>query len=548
MWPFVAALVAVAVAVAAILIGKPFGGPSSASSGSSAPVGRTASISLVGRTITVRPNVHPVIPANAITYASPDSETVSITPSGPLTKEAVVKLALNKPPRPGQVVAVLTSESPTGPWEYLPGTVIDGGRYVQATVHHLSFFSTLLVNVQAVINDLKGAFNEFTDDAFSNASQPSCDNNSAATQGGYSVTMSNKGNTVLGCLGMENGQRVLKVVNNRRYPLLVSHNLPVVGGSSSGDVFQKSSSLLNLGDVLIYPQDEVDFGATLQPGQSGTVAGDYAPVANYMYALSAGIDAWETIVTRGGTAENPSQVMDAVDEDLTIDSCRAAAMSGDIQSIQGACMSSDVIGQLFGTFWGIVAGLVQNVSTFYGWVHSVLNAFVDSIDGRATFDVKVIRAASSPTDTLSSFLGYWGVHDGQLCVGSLLPVDGPGSKITTTPPCDGSTNWGWTSAWGCDAQTSDGTEVCMQYYTVQFTSNPDGSVTGTIAGNPIYVDVNGNVVNPSTNVFQAFKPGDTFTLRHADTGLLTVTYPGGSSGYFCNYNTISAANRPKCGA
>jgi hypothetical protein len=547
-WPFVAALVAVAVAVAAILVGKPFGGSSSASSGSSAPVGRTASISLVGRTITVRTHVYPAIPANAIKYASPDSETVSITPSGPLTKEAVVKLALNKPPRPGQAVAVLTSESPTGPWEYLPGTVINGGRYVQTTVHHLSFFSTMLIDVQAVINDLKGAFNEFTDNAFSNASQPSCDNNSAATQDGYSVSVSNKGNTVLGCFGIENGQRVLKVVNNRRYPLLVAHSLPVVGGSSSGDVFQESSSLLNLGDALIYPQDEVDFGATFQPGQSGMVAGDYAPVANYMYALSAGIDAWETIVTRGGTTENPSRVMDAVDEDLTIDSCRAAAMSGDIQSVQGACMSSDVIGQLFGTFWGIVAGLVQNVSTFYGWVHSVLNAFVDSIDGRATFEVKVVRAASSPTDTLSSYLGYWAAHDAQLCVGSLLPVDGPGSQITTTPPCDGSTNWGWTSVWGCDAQTSDGTEVCMQYYTVQFTSNPDGSVTGTIAGNPIYVDVNDNVVNPSTNTFQAFKPGDTFTLRHADTGLLTVTYPDDLSGSFCNYNTVSAANRPKCGA
>ena len=148
---------------------------------------------------------------------------------------------------------------------------------MQATVHHLSFFSTLLVNVQAVISDLKGAFNEFTDDAFSNASQPACDNNSAATQGGYSVSVSNKGNTVLGCFGMENGQRVLKVVSNRRYPLLVAHSLPVVGGNSSGDVFQKASSLLNLGDALIYPQDEVDFGATLQPGQSGTVAGITLP-------------------------------------------------------------------------------------------------------------------------------------------------------------------------------------------------------------------------------------------------------------------------------
>jgi hypothetical protein len=547
-WLLVAALVAVVVAAAVILVGQPFDRALPAVARQSAPVSRTASISLADKTIALRPHVHPVLPAHADRYASPDSETVRITPSGPLARQAVVKLPLSRPPGPGQVVVVLTSESPTGPWRYLPGTVIDGGRYVQATVRHLSFFSTLLIDVQAVIDDLKGAFSAFTDNAYSNASQPSCADNSVATQGGYSVLVSNKGNTVLGCFGLENGQRVLKVVDNRRYPLLVAHGLPVVGGSSSGDVFQKASSLLNLGDVLIYPQEEVDFGATLQPGQSGAVAGDYAPVANYVYAVSTGVEAWETIVTRGGTADNPSRVMDAVDQAMTIDSCRAAATSGDIQAVQGDCLSPDAIGQMFGKFWGVVAGLVQEVSSFYGWVHSVLNAFVDSIDGRATFDVKVVRAAGAPTSTLSSYLGYWGAHDAQLCLGSVLPIGGPGSKVTTTPPCDGSTGWGWISFWACGAQTSNGTEVCLQYYAVRFAENPNGSVTGTIAGNPIFIDEYGNVVNPVKNVFQAFKEGETFTLAHAGTGLLGMTYQGRSSGYFCNYHIVSAANRPKCGA
>jgi hypothetical protein len=102
----------------------------------------------------------------------------------------------------------------------VPGGLIDGGRYVEATVHHLSFFGAALVDWRALLNDLEGAWNSFTDGAYSNASPPSCDNESEATQDGYSVTQSMKGSTALSCYGVENGQRVLKIVDNRRYPLL----------------------------------------------------------------------------------------------------------------------------------------------------------------------------------------------------------------------------------------------------------------------------------------------------------------------------------------
>ncbi len=406
MWPY-AALVVVAVAAAAILVGKPFGGSSPTA----------ASISLEGTTITVRPHVHPVLPASALKYASPDSETVSISPSGPLTKAAIVKLPLIKPPRPGQVVVVLTSESPNGPWQYLPGTVIDGGRYVESTVHHLSFLSTMLVYVPTVISALKAAFNVVTDNALSNASQPSCANNSAAQQAGYGVQISNKGNVVLGCLDLENGQPVLKLVNNRRYPLIVAHSssLSVVSGSSSGDVFQESASLLNRGDALIYPEGEVDFGATLQPGQSGTVAGDASPAANAMYDLSASIDALEVLITKGGFADNPSATMEAVNEALTVDSCRAGVMSGDPPSVLGGCVNSDVIGLLFGGVWGTIFGLVEDVSSFVGWVRSVLNLFVTSIDGSDTFEVKVVSTASAScsVQALASAAHAYVVSQGQ---------------------------------------------------------------------------------------------------------------------------------------
>lgn len=545
----------VAVVAAALIVAKPFDKPSSSpavaapqTSGvaASRTAGVAATISMPGRIVRNSPGVSPQVPAVGAKYFQRDSQTVSITPSGPLEKQAVVKLRLNSPPQPGEVAAILTSESPNGPWQVLPGTVVDGGRYVEATVSHLSFFSAFLVDWHALLNDLEGAWNSFTDGAYSNASQPSCDNKSAATQDGYSTTVSMKGKTVLWCYGVENGRRVLKIIDNRRYPLLVAHGLPLTGGSSSGDVFQRAASLLNLGDALVYPQDEADFSGTVAAGRWSALAGNYAPVAGYLASLSVGVQAWLAIVTRGNSAKNPSKVMDTVDQMLTLDTCRAAAMGGDASDIQGSCFTPDMFGKVFGAFWGYMLSIVQTVSEFANWVRSTLNAFADSIDGRSSFEITVRHAATA--NALSSFLGYWGVHDGGLCVGSVLPIDGPGSKITATPPCSGSSSVGWTYAWGCGASTSSGVPVCAQYYTVNFTSNSDGSITGTITGNPIYVDANGNVVEQQPSFWQAFKKGDTFTLKHADTGLLTVTYLDGSPGYFCNYSTVSAANRPKCGA
>lgn len=163
-------------------------------------------------------------------------------------------------------------------------------------------------------------------------------------------------------------------------------------------------------------------------------------------------------------------------------------------------------------------------------------------------DISSYLAGHPAPASISSFLGMWGVHDGTLCIGTLLNIDGPGSKIPSTLPCNGSSSWGFTSAWGCNPQTAGLPMVCDQFYTVHFASNANGSITGTIAGNPIYVDTSDEIVPANPNYWQAFKPGETFTLAHAATGLLTVTYPDGSQGYWCNYNAVSAVNRPKCGA
>jgi hypothetical protein len=184
--------------------------------------------------------------------------------------------------------------------------------------------------------------------------------------------------------------------------------------------------------------------------------------------------------------------------------------------------------------WGGAADVVHSLLT--GGESSAIN-----------LNLTAPSTPSSPADTLSSLQGFWYAHDFTVCIGTLLPVDGPGSQITN-PPCDGSSspgspsspNSGWMMLWACLGQSSVGTEVCAQYYTLQFTSNADGSVTGTIAGNPIYVDQNENVVSPGPNFTQLENIGDTFTFIDAGPGVLAVTGPG-VGGNICN-----AANLAKC--
>jgi Putative serine esterase (DUF676) len=147
--------------------------------------------------------------------------------------------------------------------------------------------------------------------------------------------------------------------------------------------------------------------------------------------------------------------------------------------------------------------------------------------------------------SLSNFAGRWFVHDGDLCIGQLLPVDGPGSRIFPgTEPCNGSSNWGYVGFWGCGSITGGSSSCTWQYYTVSLTLNSDGSLTVKIAGNPFYV-INDVIVPPDPSYVPALPIGYAFSLTKADANLLTETDSNGNQVSWCN-NQSTQEQQQRC--
>lgn len=144
--------------------------------------------------------------------------------------------------------------------------------------------------------------------------------------------------------------------------------------------------------------------------------------------------------------------------------------------------------------------------------------------------------------SVDSFAGRWFVHDGDLCIGQLLQVDGPGSEIFPgTEPCSGASNSGYVGFWGCGS----GSNSCTwQYYTVSLTLNSDGSLTVQIAGNPFYV-INDVIVPQDPSYVQPLPIGYAFTLTKADANLLTETDSDGYQVNWCN-NQSTQQQQQRC--
>lgn len=351
------------------------------------------------------------------------------------------------------------------------------------------------------------------------------------------------------CFGMEGGQRVLKTVNNRRYPLLVAHGLPLIAGSSGGDIFQLAARLLSFDGVVVYPQDEADFGATLAQGTWASLHADLGGEAQLLSSLHVGVSALFTILTRFGANDDPTAVAKAIDTMLTLDACRAAL--GSPGAILSACFSPSEIAQAFGG-WGILLAPVAALSSVIDYFHGALNGFVDSFTGRTRYTV-VVSHANPPVPTFADFAGKWGVHDGQLCIGQTLNL-AAAAGTANPPPCSGSGQVGWAGYWmGCaPLDPNNPVPICYQWVNFTVAYNSDGTILATVTGAPIYTTTGLQVVAGYHSPYPWLDNGDTFQIAKVATGLLKTTWlhtagPMGNP-YWCDYQTISAANRNLCGA
>src|SRR5581483_10827490 len=136
----------------------------------------------------------------------------------PLGRTVTVDLPLSRAFQPDTPVVVATRETAAQPWTFLPATLLPGGLVAEFTTTHFSLFGALFTDLGSLASMFKTDFIDGLDGGAtsSGTAAPTCGDEQAARADGYAITSSG-GDTVKWCFGLENGRRVLKVADNRRY-------------------------------------------------------------------------------------------------------------------------------------------------------------------------------------------------------------------------------------------------------------------------------------------------------------------------------------------
>ena len=353
-----------------------------------------------------------------------------IGPDGPLPKRVTIRLPLNHPVPAGErnLVFVFTRESlHSGAWTPLPTKVSGDGRFAAVTVNRLSWFTPLELDVQASLGVMKEVFDSLTGGAYTSPDAPQCPSHTQALQG-YNVV--NQGqDAFLWCFGQNaKGTRIVKVVSNRRYALLLTHQAMSVMSSSVGNYLQAVGRLLSPTGLVLYPRDTATFNADEPPGGFGKVVSDVGGEAQLMSSLDVGLKALLAIVTKFGYSQAPTTAMDILDKTLTVDACRAS--TPDPVAMVANCFSPKELVGAFGPVWGVLLVPLMTVSSVVDYFHGAINGFLDQFNHRSQFGVGVhnITTAtangngggsgggpgsggnSGPAAPTDQFLGKWNHH------------------------------------------------------------------------------------------------------------------------------------------
>lgn len=286
------------------------------------------------------------------------SRTFRLSPSGPLARPQSVRLPLTRRVPLGWAVVVATAETSRGPWTYLPARLSQDRRTAIFTTAHHSLFTVIGEDVSSLLAFFKAQFLDgLSSGATASAGQPSCAGQSAA-RAGYTV-QSSAGPTVYWCFGMDSsGQRILRVVNNRPYPLEIQHPGLAVAEKPAIDYGSLASlSHLFSGHLsILAPGAKIGYRVNLAPGQSAGAQTAVDGFGQSMFALQTGINALLAILTRfgaGGAAKGITIMNDALGDAA----CADAMLAGNPGAILTSCMSPKDMLEDFGTVGLLLAPL-----------------------------------------------------------------------------------------------------------------------------------------------------------------------------------------------
>jgi hypothetical protein len=420
----------------------------------------------------------------------------SITPSGKLPAPVQITLPLDHKATNNDLVLVAVNHTHKADgWQYVNGTLTPNKRGITFTVTELSWFAPFWANLVGMVNELKEQFFDgMTADVFANAKKPECQNEEQARADDYKINSDSK-DTIYWCFGVEGGQRVVKIVNRRHYPLVIkTSNLKTLDrGKADLDLAQ----LANLSGLILNGGDQATFSVNLKNhGDKATINTDLSSLALGLHAVDVIVNAIVMIALKvnPGTINSARKILGQV---LHMRDCVGAL--GDVTNVGHfihECFDEDVLKEAFN--WQ--AALLAPVMTAFSVLslgQAVTTAYGDSKNGRAKYQVTITRPKPNP---FASYAidpdGHWHVHGEEV----YIHEDGSGRIEWNAGPCS------------ADDFTSDSPAMCTGVATVRYLVNSNGSLSGKITS----VEYNSSDGTPVPSDFGGgdITQGDTFTVSH----------------------------------
>jgi hypothetical protein len=225
------------------------------------------------------------------------------------------------------------------------------------TIHH-SLFMVIGEDVTTLLRWFKAQFLDgLSSGATASATPPSCAGKAAA-QSDYTV-QSTAGPTVYWCFGMDStGQRILRVVNNRRYPMEIQHPALTVTEKPTIDYASLASlsHLISGRDSILAPGAQIGYRVSLPAGQKGGANTALDGFGQSLFALQTGINALLEILTRFGVG-GASKSITVMNDALGDAACADALGSGKPGAILASCFSPKDLVDDFGSAGWLLAPL-----------------------------------------------------------------------------------------------------------------------------------------------------------------------------------------------
>lgn len=459
----------------------------------------------------------------------PLAEVTHVTPDGEVGAEITLRFTLDRAVEDPQDVLIATSKTgEANSWELVaPTEVSDDGRYAYVKTTHLSWWQPLWRSVKELVNaamtELKKSFDALTGDVTAEAEKPKCKDEQKARDKGYSVNSA--GDSLYWCLGLEGDKPIMRIVNKRRYPLLVGYPdfTPKYVPHADFGAQSLAQKLSGNGKLTLFPFDEVHFtaAAATKDGEQAAIGAEYNGNAQSLYQLETGVVLALNILDRfgagGGVVSNGKISKSAFDKVAQVMGKFALVKECGNElfkleefnpgSLMSKCFDVDTIMTVFG--WkGVLLAPAMVAGPVINFFRSEFNAIGDLLNGRDRYALRLNY--KKPVNPMEKFVGEWHVH---------------GATVVYKTDMTGTETWNWGP---CNLDTGD--HMCTAYATLALALNDDGTLFVEVIDLSI-TDETGQP--PFDTGLMEFGLGSTYTVSYKEPGLLERYGEGLGNPYLC---------------